>query len=73
MISSKLALTTKQELEQDRASSSPHGSNNTFSLDQYTRYSRTSGTTGQGMEWMDTAEDWQWMLENWKQILGLLE
>ena len=22
------------------------------------------------MEWMDTAEDWQWMLENWKQILG---
>ena len=62
-------LTTKQELEQDRATSSPHGSNNTFSLDQYTRYSRTSGTTGQGMEWMDTAEDWQWMLENWKRII----
>ena len=21
------------------------------------------------MEWMDTAEDWQWMLENWKLII----
>ena len=62
-------LTTKQELEQDRATNFPYGSNYTFPYDKYTRYSRTSGTTGQGMEWMDTAEDWQWMLENWKQIL----
>ena len=62
-------LTTKQELEQDQVSNPPHGSNVTFPLDQYLRYSKTSGTTGQGMEWMDTAEDWQWMLENWKLII----
>ena len=62
-------LTTKQELEQDRVSNPPHGTNLTFPFGQYIRYSKTSGTTGQSMEWMDTAEDWQWMLDNWKQIL----
>ena len=62
-------LTTKQELEQDRLSNPPHGTNLTFPIGQYIRYSKTSGTTGQSMEWMDTAEDWQWMLDNWKQIL----
>ena len=62
-------LTTKQELEKDQVSNPPHGSNLTFPFDQYLRYSKTSGTTGQGMEWVDTAEDWQWMLENWKLII----
>ena len=62
-------LTTKQELEQDQVSNPPYGSNLTFPFDQYLRYSKTSGTTGQGMEWMDTPEDWQWMLENWKLII----
>ena len=61
-------LTTKQELEKDQVSNPPHGSNLTFPFNQYLRYSKTSGTTGQGMEWMDTVEDWQWMLENWKLI-----
>lgn len=62
-------LTTKQELEEDRILHSPHGRNYTFPLEKYARFSRTSGTRGQSMNWMDTEEDWQWMLENWKEIL----
>lgn len=62
-------LTTKQELEIDRTSSPSGGRNFTYPADKYVRYSRTSGTTGDPTTWMDTEEDWQWMLENWKRIM----
>jgi len=63
-------LTTKAELEDDRMASPPWGSNLTFNEDQYLRYSRTSGTNGEAISWVDTAEDWGWMLGNWDSILG---
>jgi phenylacetate-CoA ligase len=62
-------LTCKQDLEKDRLTESPHGTNHTYPLDKYVRYSQTSGTTGEPSIWMDTEEDWQWMLNNWKEIL----
>ena len=62
-------LTTKQELERDRLAHPPHGTNLTFSPSRYLRFSRTSGTTGEPVSWMDTPEDWQWMLGNWGRIL----
>ena len=62
-------LTCKQDLEKDRLPESPHGTNHTYPLDKYVRYSQTSGTTGEPSIWMDTEEDWQWMLNNWKEIL----
>ena len=62
-------LTCKQDLEKDRLTESPHGTNHTYPLDKYVRYSQTSGTTGEPSIWIDTEEDWQWMLDNWKEIL----
>jgi len=62
-------LTTKAELERDRLAYPPWGSNLTFNQEQYLRYSRTSGTSGEAISWMDTAEDWDWMLGNWDSIL----
>jgi phenylacetate-CoA ligase len=63
-------LTTKAELESDLLLYSPLGSNLTFNQEQYLRYSRTSGTSGEAISWMDTAEDWDWMLGNWDSILA---
>jgi phenylacetate-CoA ligase len=63
-------LTTKTELERDRLAYAPLGSNLTFNKEQYLRYSRTSGTSGEAISWMDTAEDWDWMLGNWDSILA---
>lgn len=63
-------LTTKKELEIDRSSNPPLGSNLSHSLDKYVRFSRTSGTSGQAMTWMDTEEDWKWMLGNWREIFN---
>ena len=62
-------LTTKAELERDRLAYPPWGSNLTFNPEQYLRYSRTSGTSGEAISWMDTAKDWDWMLGNWDFIL----
>ena len=63
-------LTTKEELCADQAEHPPHGNNLTHALAEYTRFSRTSGTTGQPMSWLDTEEDWQWMLESWKMVFS---
>jgi phenylacetate-CoA ligase len=62
-------LTTKAELEHDRLAYPLWGSNLTFNKEQYIRYSKTSGTSGEAISWMDTAEDWDWMLGNWDSIL----
>jgi phenylacetate-CoA ligase len=62
-------LTTKQALDEDRQANPPYGSNFTYSLDQYSRYSRTSGTSGKSMTWLDTQKDWEWMLDNWSNIM----
>jgi phenylacetate-CoA ligase len=62
-------LTTKQILDEDRQANPPHGSNFTYSLDQYCRFSRTSGTSGRSMSWLDTQKDWGWMLDNWENIM----
>jgi len=63
-------LTTKQELENDRFSHPPHGSNLTYPKEKYLHYSRTSGTKGVPVTWMDTKADWKWMLGNWDRILS---
>ena len=62
-------LTTRKELEEDRQSHPPGGTNYTFGQKIYTRFSRTSGTFGEPVSWMDTPDDWQWMLRNWGEIL----
>ncbi len=58
----RLPFTFKDELVSGR----PQGSfaaNLTFPHDQYTRFHRTSGTQGQPMVVIDTAEDWDWWVD----------
>jgi phenylacetate-CoA ligase len=64
----KLPLTTKAELNADQAANPPWGSALTEPLERYTRYCQTSSTTGRPLRWIDTSENWQWMLECWKTV-----
>ncbi|MGC2580420.1 MAG: AMP-binding protein [Terrimicrobiaceae bacterium] len=60
--------TTKSELIEDQKAHPPYGTNLTFPLERYTRFSQTSGTSGQPLRWLDTPESWEWMLGNWRTI-----
>jgi len=43
--------------------------NRTFPLDRYVRCHRTSGTRGEPLVVLDTADDWQWWIEGWQFVL----
>ena len=62
-------LTTRHEVVRDRLANPPYGSNLTFPLDRYVRCHQTSGTTTVPIRWLDTAESWDHLVENWIQIL----
>jgi phenylacetate-CoA ligase len=61
-------LTTKDELVEDQAAHPPYGTNLTYPLARYTRFHQTSGTTGQPMRWLDTAESWAWLISCWAHV-----
>lgn len=63
-----LPFTTKTELVEDQARNPPFGSNLTFPLERYTRFHRTSGTTGRPLPCLDTRESWSWWLDCWEEI-----
>ena len=54
----RLPFTTKDELSVDQTAHPPYGTNLTFDRDRYTRLHLTSGTTGERLRWLDTAESW---------------
>jgi phenylacetate-CoA ligase len=56
-------LTTRVELTEDQGACPPFGTNLTFYAHHYHRVHRSSGTTGRGLYWLDTAESWDWCLE----------
>jgi phenylacetate-CoA ligase len=62
-------FTTKDKLAKDRIDHPPYGTNLTHPLNHYTRFHQTSGTLGAPMAWLDTPDDWQWMLGNWDVVL----
>ncbi|MBP52564.1 MAG: hypothetical protein CMI27_05410 [Opitutae bacterium] len=62
-------FTTKNELAQDRQKNPPYGTNLSYSLEEYKKFHQTSGTLGKPMTWLDTTEDWDWMLANWDRVL----
>jgi phenylacetate-CoA ligase len=64
----RVPFTLKEELVQDQRTNPPYGTNLTYPLDRYTRCHQTSGTSGQPLRWLDTAESWEWMLGNWAHI-----
>ena len=63
-------FTTKDMLAVDRIDNPHYGTNLTYPLNHYTRFHQTSGTLGAPMAWLDTPDDWQWMLRNWDVVLG---
>ncbi len=63
-----IPFTTKRELIEDQRLNPPYGSNLTFPLDRYTRFSQTNGTTGTPLRWLDTPESWDWMCGNWRRV-----
>lgn len=61
-----LPFTTKAELHADQQDHPPYGRNRTYPLERYTRLHQTSGTsTGQPLRWLDTPENWDWLLRCW--------
>lgn len=64
----KMPFTDKARIVEDQRAFPPYGSNLTFELEQYTRFHQTSGTTGEPIRWLDTAESWRWMLQSWKRV-----
>jgi len=64
----ELPFTTKVELSEDQAAHPPFGTNLTYPLDRYVRLHQTSGTTGQPLRLIDTAESWEWWRECWQPI-----
>ena len=66
----RMPFTRKEEVVANQHANPPYGANLSFPLDAYTRFSQTSGTSGAPLRWLDTPESWQWMLENWKQVLA---
>jgi phenylacetate-CoA ligase len=65
----RFPFTTKQELARDQAAHPPYGTNLTYPLERYTRCHQTSGTAGQPLRWLDTPENWNWLLGSWQQVL----
>lgn len=68
---SSMPWTRKAELIDDQLRHPPYGSNLTYRLERYTRFSRTSATTGKPMHWLDTPQSWQWMLDNWDRVFAM--
>jgi phenylacetate-CoA ligase len=64
----QLPFTAKQELVDDQAAHPPYGTNLTYPLERYVRLHQTSGTTGNPLRWLDTAESWDWWARCWAAV-----
>ena len=61
-------FTLRQELVLDQETHPPYGTNLTYALEKYIRMHQTSGTSGNPVRWLDTAESWRWMEDNWQHV-----
>jgi len=68
-----MPFTRKEEIAADQQAHPPYGTNLTFPLGAYSRFTQTSATSGVPLRWLDTPESWQWMLDNWKQVFAAAE
>jgi phenylacetate-CoA ligase len=68
-----LSFTTKDELLALSEARFPFARNLTYPLDRYVRFHRTSGTQGQHLVVLDTADDWQWWVDTWQFVLDAAE
>ena len=67
--SQQMPLTTKRQLLEDQTHHPPYGSNLTYSIDRYVRLHQTSSTTGAPLRWLDDAQSWSAMTDDWVTIL----
>src|SRR5205085_9222278 len=65
----RMPFTTKQELVDDQLAHPPFGTDLTYPIDHYTRFSQTSGTSGAPLRGLDTNESWGWMVGNWARVM----
>lgn len=65
----RLPFITKADLVSDQREHPPYGTNLSFPLRDYVRLHQTSGTTGQPLKILDTAESWDWWADCWTVIL----
>ncbi len=63
--SARMPFTTKMDLVWDREETPPYGTNLTYPMADYCRFSQSSGTTRSPLPWLDTAESWSAMLDCW--------
>ena len=68
--SQRMPFTRKEEIVADQQNHPPYGTNLTFTLEVYRRFSQTSGTSGRPMYWLDTVESWDWMVNSWQRVYG---
>ncbi|MFM8291324.1 MAG: phenylacetate--CoA ligase family protein, partial [Planctomycetia bacterium] len=61
-------FTFKNELVAGAAAGLP--ANLTWPVERYARYHQTSGTHGRPLPVLDTADDWEWWMECWREILA---
>jgi phenylacetate-CoA ligase len=61
-------FTFKNELVAGAADGLP--ANLTWPVERYARYHQTSGTHGRPLPVLDTADDWEWWMECWREILA---
>jgi phenylacetate-CoA ligase len=64
----RMPFTRKRDLIEDQRAIPPYGSNLTYPIERYSRLTQTSSTTGKALHWLDTAESWDWMLDNWLRV-----
>jgi phenylacetate-CoA ligase len=64
----RMPLLSKEELAADQLATPPYGTNLTEPLARYVRFHQTSSTTGEPLRWLDTQEDWDFMVERWVEV-----
>jgi len=67
---SAVPFTSRHELVRDRLANPPYGTNLTYPVERYVRCHQTSGTTTVPIRWLDTAESWSHIVNNWVQIFA---
>src|SRR5262249_10996602 len=64
----RLPFTTKSELSAEQRAYPPYGRLLTYPLASYRYLHQTSGTSGQPLRWLDTADDWETWLRCWSYV-----
>lgn len=62
---SALPLTTRDDIETDQRDHPPYGTRLTYPVQRYVRLHQTSGSRGQPLRCLDTADDWKWWKKCW--------